>query len=377
VFRITTGGVGSELTRFVGHPNGMQPASLVRAPDGVWFGAMLGGGTFNGGTIFSYSDKQGLRVLYEFHGGPDGAQPTSLTLASDGQLYGRTSSEGALGAGSFFRLSLDGKLSVLRTFSQSGEGDGPALIEAAPGRFYAADRASWGRVTQLTATGELEVLHQFSGLTGDGSGPSALLLGADGHLYGTTLGAFGPLIPPGFSAGTLFELQPGGPLKTLATFGPNGDAEGFQPAALLRAADERLIVGTSALSFTCSDGLMGDLVSVTPSASAPQTLYRFDGEEGVGPSILLQTSEGRIFGATRGGRGYSEQHECVVMPASVFELELPDAVTTVHRFDVDDAAAAGGSTAHPVALTEGADGELVGLLSEGAGTAAELFRLTP
>jgi hypothetical protein len=225
----------------------------------------------------------------------------------------------------------------------------------------------------LTAAVELEVLHQFSGLTGDGSGPSSLVLGADGHLYGTTLGAYGPLIPPGYSAGTLFELAPGSPLQTLATFGPNGTADGFQPSALLQAADGRFYVGTSALSFTCGDEQMGHLLSFTASAKTPETLYRFDGEQGVSPSLFLQSKAGRVFGATRGGLGYTEQGECVPMPASIFEITLPDQVSTLHRFAASD----GGPTARPVALTAGEDAQLVGLLSEGTTSPAELFRLSP
>jgi hypothetical protein len=61
------------------------------------------------------------------------------------------------------------------------------------------------------------------------------------------------------------------------------------------------------------------------------------------------------------------------MAASIFEITLPDQVTTLHRFSASDS----GPTARPVALTAGKDGELVGLLSEGSTSPAELFRLSP
>lgn len=379
VFRLTLDGVYTELANFVGHPFGMQPSSLVHGPDERWFGAMGAGGANNAGTVFSYSDRTGLRVVYDFLGLEDGAQPTSLVFGSDGQLYGRTALQGGNGFGTFFRLNVDSQaseLALLRTFEEPGDGEGPAPIEYAPGQFYVADRVGWGRIVRLDVQGDHEVLHTFGGLTEDGSAPSSLLLAADGGLYGTTLGAFGPLIPPGFSAGTVFQLAAGDPLRTLVTFGPSGTAAGFQPAALIQTQDGRFYAATSNLNFTCSDGLMGTIARFTPQELPPVTVYEFDGAQGVGPALLVQAEDGRIYGATRGGPGYSEQDECVSQPATVFELEPDGDLVTQHRFGESGSASQAGATlARPTALVGGPGGTLMGLLSEGQGTPAELFQL--
>jgi len=147
--------------------SGNYPSELIEASDGKLYGTTHGGGTNNAGTVFKLSrDGSGYTVLHTFsRTGSDGTNPgtgwdssAGLVEGSDGMLYGTTLSGGGPNdAGTVFKLNKDG--------------------------------------------GGYTVLHRFTGPEGDGLEPSALMVGSDGALYGTTK-AWGGIN----GAGAVFKL---------------------------------------------------------------------------------------------------------------------------------------------------------------------------
>src|SRR5262245_41909206 len=159
----------SVVFSFAGDEDGEYPSTeLVMDSAGNLYGTSVLGGDFGGGTVFELTksgDTFTHTVLHSFAGGVnDGGQPYGgVTLDADGNLFGTTVEGGTGGAceggcGIAYKLAKD--------------------------------------------TGELTILHSFTGGT-DGSGPGAgLSFDADGRLYGMT--------PTGgqYGLGTIYQLTP-------------------------------------------------------------------------------------------------------------------------------------------------------------------------
>jgi uncharacterized repeat protein (TIGR03803 family) len=189
------------LHTFAGNPDGANPAALIQAADGNFYGTTYWGGAFSNGTAFRIApDGSGYAVLHDFAGGVDGAWPTAALLqATDGNFYSTTALGGGgagcepAGCGTAFRITVDGVVTILHAFSSKADGAGPSggLIEAAPGTFYGTTAngpsgAGNGTIFQVTMDGAFSALQIFDGPT-DGAFPyTPLILATDGNFYGTT-----------------------------------------------------------------------------------------------------------------------------------------------------------------------------------------------
>lgn len=197
-----------------------------------------------------------LMTLYNFNDLNDGGFPEAgVVQDSSGALYG-VSSSGSTGWGSVFQLTpgTGGTWteSTLYTFTGGADGATPlgALLIGANGILYGTTydggAHGYGTVFQLApGTGSswtLTTLYSFLGGT-DGANPSAgLVLGAStGTLYGTT-----------FNGGTkgmgaVFELNPvktgGYTEKLLYSF--QGGADGANPMASLALSSKTVLYGTT------------------------------------------------------------------------------------------------------------------------------------
>ena len=131
-------------------------------------------------------------------------------------------------------------------------------------------------------------LHSFSGYSGDGMFPSALIQASDGNLYGTTEGGAAN------DYGTVFQISTSGTLTTLYRF--SGRSDGSEPkAALIQASDGNLYGTTSEGGY---DGY-GTVFKITLSGTLT-TLYSFGGgsDGGTPATGLIQGRDGFLYGTT-------------------------------------------------------------------------------
>jgi uncharacterized repeat protein (TIGR03803 family) len=292
VFKITPGGMLTTLHSFEGTDGVETYAWLVQATDGNLYGTTSNGGAND--TVFKITPTGTLTTLYSFcsqTGCRDGFEPAGLVQATDGNFYGTTFLGGAfccsfddLGYGTVFKITPGGTLTTLYTFcSQSGctDGVGPnAVIQATDGNFYGttnsggANEGGQGTVFKITPGGTLTTVYNFCSQSycTDGAIPTARLVqGTDGNLYGTTSqgGGLG-------NYGTAFKITPGGTLTTLHRFDA---ADGKNPSAGLVQGTDGNFYGTT------SYGAYGNWGTV------------FSQSVGLGPFVETQPTSGRA-GAT-------------------------------------------------------------------------------
>jgi uncharacterized repeat protein (TIGR03803 family) len=353
------------------YPQGINPTSLVRGSDGALYGTTLQGGAHGFGTVFKANVDGSLKTLHDFTK-IDGAGPSSIIEGHDSNLYGRTNTGGKTDLGTLFRITRKGELATLVHFGQQGESAGPPLVVANDGNLYGADQADSGHLFRIV-DGRKEIVYTFTGLsTRDGALPSALIVGADGNLYGTTLGAYGPLIPPEFSSGTVFRLTPNGAFSTLYAFADDDNSKGASPRMLLLGKDGDIYGTTSNVNFVC--GVYGGVWKLGQSSGQLDTVYEFTGaSDGTGPSGLVEVGPGAFYGLTLGGVGPAAGSDgCEPRNSTLFEYADGNLQTreTLGYSMVDNTS----DVSHAFTLLDGGDGKLYGVLANGGSNAAgELF----
>ncbi len=138
VFRITSGGVFTNLVSF-NYTNGANPyAGLVQASDGNFYGTTYNGGDANAGTVFQMTPAGMLNYVVSFNN-LNGANPYgALVPGSDGNLYGTTELGGANDYGTIFQMTPAGALQCLLSFDYFSNGANPTagLFQATNGTFY-------------------------------------------------------------------------------------------------------------------------------------------------------------------------------------------------------------------------------------------------
>jgi len=141
---------------------GIDPVGSLITDGSVFYGADSQGGTAGCGAAFAATPVAGApytaAAVHEFAGPPDGCQPmAALALGPGGVLYGTTANGGIASA------------------PCPSNGCGVVFQLNPP----ASSGAAWTEA----------VIYSFTGVNGDGAFPSsALVLTADGALYGTTQG---------------------------------------------------------------------------------------------------------------------------------------------------------------------------------------------
>lgn len=338
-------------------PAPLRAFPQVRLSNGAFYGTVFGG--FNGdpdrGSVFRLGADGSLTTLYQFQAATQAeANPTVLIGGADGNLYGATAPR-AVGDlnGVIFQLTPSGAFTVLYRF-QDGKGThATSLMQSADGNFYgtAAGDSSGGFfnhppemhnagiVFRLTPAGQFTTLYSFTGFA-DGSLPNALIQGADGNFYGSTL--CGPESPPNvFSGlGKVFKLTPTGVMTTLYSF--VGAIDGGNPSKVIQGGDGN-IYGIA------SYPAIATVFKVTP-AGVRSTVYRFEGNNGSGPSRLIASTDGNVYGTTQDGG--------IPQAGSIFGIN-PAGPVTAYAFD---GASTGGK---PSQLFEGEEHNLYGVTDMG------------
>ena len=271
VFELTSTGSMVTLYQFVGGTDGANPfETLIRDSKGTLYGTTEKGGNticpYPGcGTIFEVTTNGTEKILHSFSGS-DGAGPLAgLLRDTKGNLYGTATWGGPENFGNVFKLAKNGVLTVLHTFIGGDPGDGSepaaALVMDKLGNLYgttAGGGYNYGTVFELTANGDENILYGFIGRS-DGSEPlDALVLDQQGNLYGTT--------PDGgdFGFGTVFVLQPGPKLLSIAINPPNaqmGIGDTFQFVAFGVYSDGTRKGITSLVTWSSSNASVATIQS--------------------------------------------------------------------------------------------------------------------
>ncbi len=285
VFRVNPDGTGFEVLHSFSHYFGgpYEPtAALAQGPDdGMLYGTTQYGGSGGAGAVFKVrTNGTGYATLHNFGSiMNDGNQPQSPVIQGlDGALYGATTLGGASaiggtsGLGTVYKLSTNGAdHTILHSFMPSG-GDGQipytaGLVSGKDGVLYGTTQqggstANWGSsglgtIFRLNPDGTgFAIIHSFTGGATDGALPnSAMVMGTDGILYGTT-GVGGEN-----NQGVVFRLNAqGGGFQLLHHFG--GTNDGRYPWAPLIQANDGGLFGTTTSG---GDNNLGTVFRLAPS----------------------------------------------------------------------------------------------------------------
>jgi uncharacterized repeat protein (TIGR03803 family) len=285
--------------------NGQQPeAGLTADANGDLFGTTSGGGANNDGTAFEIKNigtaaapvyAGALTTLVSFNGS-NGQQPEAgLTVDADGDLFGTTYGGGAYGDGTIFEIRNTGTLAApvyastpttLANFNGSnGWGPEAGLTTDAKGDLFGTTKLGGangvGTVFEIQNIGTVAApiyasapttLVNFNGLTNGDYPTAALIVDANGDLFGTTTqgGAAG--------YGTVFEIQNAGTVTapvyasaptTLVSF---NSSDGAYPHAGLTADANGDLFGTTIQGGAAGYGTVFEITGagyVGNGASAP------------------------------------------------------------------------------------------------------------
>jgi uncharacterized repeat protein (TIGR03803 family) len=230
IFRMTQQGVLSKLfDSDVAHGD-FPVGPLVEGRGGYLYGMTSQGGASRLGTIFKISRAGAIQTLHSFC--PQTSCPAAwasnggLVRGLDGWFYGTTCA--GAGKGTVFRIGPHGTFEVLESFGNPHKSigicpQGP-LVLASDGNMYGINTGGaygQGTIFMLTSQGQVKLFYSFRASHTDGWDPlGALIQGADGALYGLTLGG-------GANGwGTLFRISLQGAYQTIYDI-PVGDYEIF------------------------------------------------------------------------------------------------------------------------------------------------------
>jgi uncharacterized protein (TIGR03437 family) len=362
-FKLDANGTFTQLAQLSSSPD--APISpLIQATDGNFYGTIAQLGFNSLGSIFKMDASGNVTTMYTFDftypGATDGAWPwAGLIQGRDGDFYGTTYAGGSYsctpngygvpsygpygyggyisgsGCGTVFKMDAAGNLTVLYAFSGQGDGSFPAapLIQGSDGNLYGTTSAGGtygdGTVFKMDVSGNLTVLHSFSGA--DGNGPvAALTQASDGNLYGTTAwaGSSCATCSPG-SGGEAFRIDTAGNFSVLHVF---SGVDGWLPVAPLIQGNDGSLYGTTWAGgdLTCGPYYWTDNVPY-PRQPGCGTVFKMDPSgnvtilhafaeppsDGAAPYAgLLLGTDGRLYGTTFFG-GTS------VSFGTVFRLSVP------------------------------------------------------
>jgi uncharacterized repeat protein (TIGR03803 family) len=320
-FKLNAGGQQTVIYSFKGRGSGVSPtAGLVRDAQGNLYGDTLSGGDVNNcnppfgcGMVFKIDTSGHETALHKFEGGNDGTQPQStLILDAAGNLYGTTVGGGAGFDGTVFKIDPTGNETVLHAFKGRLDGSVPlqGLVLDAQGNLYGSTEfggtakscgdGGCGVVYKISPAGQETILYNFSGGADGSEAGDALVIDADGNLYGTT-GSGGDLdcFKP-FGCGVIFKIDPSGTESVLFTF-TNEITTGYNPISGLIRDPSGNLYGTT---YRGGANGMGTVFKLD-TAGNETLLHSFTGgADGAYPEAgLAMDAAGNLYGtAAVGGR---------------------------------------------------------------------------
>jgi uncharacterized repeat protein (TIGR03803 family) len=300
VFSYTTQGKLTVLYDFLpgqgnNYPNGTSPGSLIEGPDGKLYGATAGGGSTNGGVLFRINrNGTGFTILHTFCTGvncQDGSYGDVAVVGNDGNIYGTCYGGGANGYGVIFRvIPSTGEYDVLYSFSSAADSGPSSVILGPGGNLYGILGMSLFQYNPANGAFQSYQL-PFPVVNGLPSAPFTfgVTLGPNGNLYG--LYAF-------YSADGigLYEVNPDGTnFQTFPEYDPNFVKSG--PAYMLFASDGNFWV----TEYNSGPSNGGIILTVSPSTGgllATEATFNVNGNTGAYPDVLIQLKNKTFVGAT-------------------------------------------------------------------------------
>jgi uncharacterized repeat protein (TIGR03803 family) len=283
----TSGGPWTETTLYKFNPEtGTSPGGLLRGRTGILYGTTVWGDNVyevkpvSGGTA---AEKN----LFTFNGGSNGLEPMyeggALISDAAGNLYGVTAFGGTYGEGNVFELSpptavggawTEAVLYSFGAYPQDGSVSTGALVLDADGNLYGTTVAGGilgeGIVFELSPPASEGLpwtetrIHSFSGGASDGAAPYAgLVMDKSGNLYGVTYSG-GPgdceFNYPG--CGTVFELSASGSgtWTERVLHSLNGSTDGEFPYAGLMIDDSNHLFGATSGGGAKGNGTVFEVV---------------------------------------------------------------------------------------------------------------------
>ncbi|MEN9391559.1 MAG: hypothetical protein RL017_857, partial [Pseudomonadota bacterium] len=250
--------------------------------------------------------------------------------------------------------------SVLYSFQGGSDGSSPrsALIMGANGNLYGTTyyggAMNYGTVFKITSQGQETILYSFQG-GNDGAFPSAgLIMDVNGNLYGTTYEGGGK------DTGTVFKISPQGQETILYDF--QGGTDGSNPlAGLIMDANGNLYGTTNG-----GGNNTGTVFKISPNGVESVLHYFESGLDGSSPQgTLVLDSNGNLYGTTTVG-GINNS-------GTVFKITSQGQETILYSFQ------GGNDGANPLAgLILDATGNLYGTTYEGGGKdTGTVFKISP
>ena len=332
LFKVNTTGSGFQvLHNFTGYVPGLNPTGSKdngATPYGtpvlagsVLYGMTALGGSNGFGTVWRMNtDGNGFQILHHFGASLDGYNPNGSLVLDGTTLYGTTQNGGSNSSiGVVFKIETNGTAyQILRHFDVSNSGPltpfGTPLVTN--GLIFGTTRLGGtqnnGAVYSLdTNGGNFQVLHNFTGISTDGSHPQGPLL-----LDGTTL--IGTTVDGGANnVGTIFHIQTNG-----SGFQIKHDfalSEAYHPYGGFTRSN------TTLYAFT-KDGVTnglggGAIIQIDTDGSNYRQIYTFrfpiqdpDGQWPYGTPLLIGT---KLYGLTQTGGTLLGGHQ-----GTVFSFDL-------------------------------------------------------
>lgn len=297
----------SQLRRFSTSDGSNSAAKLLIDSDGTLYGVSTAGGTYGHGAAFRLRPPaRGCAaipcfwdaiVVHNFSPSADGSYAVGLNFDAERNIVGATSANGPAGLGTVFKMTRSQgswTFDVITGFGGTGTGTVySGVIADQSGNLYGGGYVpNPGTVFKITTSGQVQILHQFSG--NDGVGPLYLpVLDANGNLYGMTLGG-GPN-----QSGTVYELSPSGgnwSFDLLYAFS-SGNYEGTIGSAGLSMDAQGNLYGTRLADGAYGYGTVFKL-SPSPNGWIYTDLHDFTGgDDGCYPwSDVVMDSTGNLYG---------------------------------------------------------------------------------
>ncbi len=324
VIRITAAGQVSTVHSFAGNDGASPAAGLAAGTDGTLYGVTSSGGAGGFGAVFKLTTGGGFTLLTSFTGTAGtakGSVPHTLMRHPDGDFYGVTEAGGANGFGTAFRLTPGGAVTTLTEFTGTSglrKGASPAgSLTFSGATLYGVTRdggaGGLGVVYSLTTAGGFTLMAEFTGTAGakPGANPAGgLFLNSDGALYGTT--EFGGVN----DFGTTFKITAGAVFTTLHAF---ADPTGSQPAGTLVRGADGLLYGATAAGGAAG---WGTLFKIT-AAGGHTVLTNFTGTGGGAPGAtprggVITGNDGSFYATTSAGGPGNAGVVCRVSAAGAY-----------------------------------------------------------